>query len=312
MLQYILPFLPVIYISYTLYRNYTFLPSSLPSPSIWCRLSDLPRLLSVYHRSPHETQLALHKHHGPFIRLGPNMVSVIGVDYIPQIYGIGKGLIKSDFYACFQNIVNGRRAASLVAMTDESDHARTKRVVANAYSLSTLVEFDGIVDETVNVLLDVLRERFAKEGQVCDLGLYLQYFAFDVIGELTFSKRLGFLEQGQDVDGIIGAIGANFGYFSVLGQMPWLDGWLGKNPIYIKYFRRPVSSPILHFAQKLLQERLAGLEDVEKEKGAEKAGASKPDFLSRFLNARKEVDDTEMLADGSKSSRNCTCSTAPL
>lgn len=30
--------------------------------------------------------------------------------------------------------------------------------------------------------------------------------AFDVIGELTFSKPLGFLEKGTDVDGIIAAL----------------------------------------------------------------------------------------------------------
>lgn len=30
--------------------------------------------------------------------------------------------------------------------------------------------------------------------------------AFDVIGELTFSKSLGFLEQGTDIDGIIAAL----------------------------------------------------------------------------------------------------------
>lgn len=30
--------------------------------------------------------------------------------------------------------------------------------------------------------------------------------AFDVIGEMTFSKPLGFLETGTDVDGIIGAL----------------------------------------------------------------------------------------------------------
>ena len=30
--------------------------------------------------------------------------------------------------------------------------------------------------------------------------------AFDVIGELTFSKPLGFLEHGHDVDGIIGSL----------------------------------------------------------------------------------------------------------
>jgi hypothetical protein len=30
--------------------------------------------------------------------------------------------------------------------------------------------------------------------------------AFDVIGELTFSKPLGFLEKGADVEGIIEAL----------------------------------------------------------------------------------------------------------
>lgn len=30
--------------------------------------------------------------------------------------------------------------------------------------------------------------------------------AFDVIGELTYSKPLGFLEQGRDVDGIIASL----------------------------------------------------------------------------------------------------------
>ena len=31
-------------------------------------------------------------------------------------------------------------------------------------------------------------------------------FAFDVMGELTFSKRLGFLERAEDVDGIMTSI----------------------------------------------------------------------------------------------------------
>lgn len=36
--------------------------------------------------------------------------------------------------------------------------------------------------------------------------------AFDVIGELTFSKSLGFLERGSDVDGIITALEAMLDY----------------------------------------------------------------------------------------------------
>ena len=114
--------------------------------------------------------------------------------------------------------------------------------------------------------MDVLNERFAsaadennedKKAKNFDLGRWLQYYAFDVIGELTFSKRLGFIEGGEDVGGIIESIGRNFDYFSVLGQMPWLDeAFLGKNPLYIRFFAKPVASPILKFAQGLLQERL--------------------------------------------------------
>jgi hypothetical protein len=36
--------------------------------------------------------------------------------------------------------------------------------------------------------------------------------AFDTIGELTFSKSLGFLEQGRDIDGIIKALEKTFDY----------------------------------------------------------------------------------------------------
>ncbi|KAK7883698.1 hypothetical protein LTR67_010987 [Exophiala xenobiotica] len=288
-------------LAFSLWKNY-FSLRSIPGPFA-ARLTDLYRALLVYRRDPHEVHLALHKRYGNVVRLGPDCVSVTGSSaYIRQIYGIGKGLVKSDFYSVFQNIVNGRRAASLVAETDESAHAKSKRLIAHAYSLSTLVEYESLVDRTTDAFLHMLESRFAASnkspGEILDLGRYLQFYAFDVIGELTFSRRLGFIESGTDVDGIIEAIGANFSYFSVLGQMPWLDETvLGKNPIYVKYFRKSVSSPILIFAQGLLKERLR---DLEESGGEEKENAlNRPDFLSRFLKVRKEqADGDDALTDG--------------
>lgn len=285
LLTYLLPVVLIL----SLLRNHLFL-KSVPGPFLagW---TNLYRLLLVYKGDAHEQQLQLHKRYGNLVRLGPDCVSVTGsASYIPQIYGIGKGLVKSGFYSCFQNIVNGRRAASLVAMTDESEHARSKRLIAHAYSLSTLVEYEGLVDRTTDVFLDTLEERFVTTAttgrKTLDLGRHLQFFAFDVIGELTFSRRLGFIESGVDVDDIIDAIGANFAYFSVLGQMPWLDeAVLGKNPLYVRYFRQSVSSPILHFAQGLLKERLRDLESGGGDE--EKEGLDRPDFLSRFLKVGK-------------------------
>ncbi|KAK5937341.1 hypothetical protein PMZ80_010347 [Knufia obscura] len=275
-------------------NSYSLLPSRIPGPFL-AKFTDFHRFFSVYRRSPQNEQNDLHKQYrgrSDLVRLGPNTVSVSGPGYIQQIYAIDKKLPKSDFYATFQNIVNGRRAASLVAVTDEQVHAKMKRLVANAYALSTLVEFEPLVDSTTHVFLDVLQERFAsKKGQVVDLGEYLQFYAFDVMGELTMSRRLGFIEQGVDVNNIMKSINANFEWFSLIGQMPWLDNVLGKNPIYVKYFRKQVSSPILQFAQQLLQERLQQLDSGEKK---EKENAiNKPDFLARFLQAKNQVSGSD-------------------
>jgi hypothetical protein len=42
---------------------------------------------------------------------------------------------------------------------------------------------------------------------------------FDVVGEMTFSKRLGFLEQGKDVENIMGDIWKWFEYVAVVSRI---------------------------------------------------------------------------------------------
>lgn len=46
--------------------------------------------------------------------------------------------------------------------------------------------------------------------------------AFDVIGEMTFSKQLGFLQQGRDVEGIIMSLEKMFDYAGKVGCKPTL------------------------------------------------------------------------------------------
>jgi len=220
---------------------------------------------------------------------------------IQSTYGIQKGYVKSNFYSVWQNMVNGKRTPSLVFTTDEAQHAMMKRPIAPAFSLSTLVEFEPLIDSTTAVFLSRLDELFASTGNTCDLGQWLQWYAFDVIGELTFSKRLGFLERAEDVEGICASVAANFDRCSVLGQMPWLDLLTYKNPIYQYSFAKPVSNPVVSFGQRRLQERLDG-EDGEsaeldiadaalRQKVLHGTIPSKPDFLSRFLTLHEDQPD---------------------
>ncbi|KAK5724962.1 hypothetical protein LTR17_013347 [Elasticomyces elasticus] len=273
----------------------------IPGPFL-AKFTDLYRLIVVWRRDSHDTYLKLHKQYGDLVRIGPNCVSISKPDMISTIYGISKGYVKSDFYAVWQNMIKGKRSPSLVFTTDEQQHALLRRPVAGAFALSTLVEFEPLIDSTTAVFLTRLDELFAETGKVCDLGTWLQWFAFDVIGELTFSKRLGFLAKAEDVEGITQSVAANFDRCSVLGQMPWLDLLTYKNPIYLRFFAKPVSSPIISFGQRRLEERLNDNEgkletDLEipdpalRQKVLHGDLPNKPDFLSRFLALHEEQPD---------------------
>lgn len=109
---------------------------------------------------------------------------------------------QSDFYHVLLFQSKGKPSPSIFATQDPDLHRTLKRPVAAIYSMSNLVSFESYVDSTMQVFFDQLDKRFVAKGEVCDLGTWLQWFAFDVMGEITFSKRFGFLESARDVDGI--------------------------------------------------------------------------------------------------------------
>lgn len=154
----------------------------VPGP-VLAGYTDLYRLLVVWRRDSHNTYLTLHKWYGDLVRIGPNCISISKPDVINTIYGISVKAAKSDFYTVWQNMVNGKRTASLVFTTDEQQHATMKRPIASAYSLSTLVEFEPLIDSTTAVFLDRLDETFAGTDKMCDLGTWLQWY-----GKALFSE----------------------------------------------------------------------------------------------------------------------------
>lgn len=100
----------------------------------------------------------------------------------------------------------------MFATQDEQLHRLLKRPIASIYSMSNLISFEKYVDSTVSVFFEQLDRRFVRTDQICDFGVWLQMFAFDVIGEITFSKRLGFLERAKDIDGIMAGTWKHFKY----------------------------------------------------------------------------------------------------
>ncbi|KAJ9602189.1 hypothetical protein H2200_013309 [Cladophialophora chaetospira] len=271
------------------HNKYGYGISSVPGP-FWAAYTDLWRFSVVWGGRAERVHIQLHNKYGPLVRLGPNCVSISDPEAIKMIYGITSTFVKSDFYPVQQQAVSrdGHLLQGMFNTTDEKYHAKLRRAVINAYAMSTLVQFEPFVDSTTVAFLNQLKRRFSDQPEhVCDFGQWLQFYAFDVIGELTFSKRLGFVDRGVDVDDIISNLEKALAYFAVVGQIPLLDKLLMKNPIRMWMSKKGLlnaTSPVAIFAKKRMTDRLnvAGGQD---EKGARDDQSSRRDFLSRFLEA---------------------------
>lgn len=190
-----------------------------PGPLL-ASLTNWWRFFDVYNRRPELTHIALHKKHGDIVRLGPNYLSFADPQALKQIYGLNKGYTKSEFYPVQQAVANGHPLPSLFSTTSETFHAQLRRSVNSVFSMTSVVQYEPFVDSTTNLFLERTEELFVREGQDCDFAKWLQFHAFDVIGEMTYGKRHGFLEENTDVDGIVEYLGKMFSYVAPVSLLP--------------------------------------------------------------------------------------------
>jgi len=189
-------------------------------------------------------------------------------------------------------VSEGKRLPSLFSTVDETYHANLRRSVNNAFSMSALVQYEPFVNEVVEIFLDQTNRLFAVPNKVCDFAEWLQFFAFDVIGQITYSRRHGFVDNAEDVDGMVTYLGKLFSYVAPVGQVPWVDRLFLKNPIILLLDRlgfKMFAFPITTFAKANMTERLAEVE-ANKAKGVDES-MGRADLLSMFLKAKSDRPD---------------------
>ncbi|KAK5653322.1 hypothetical protein OQA88_9013 [Cercophora sp. LCS_1] len=265
-----------------------------PGPFL-ASLTDWWRFWDVYKRRPENTHIALHKKYGGVVRLGPNALSFSDPDALKTIYGLNKGFIKSDFYVVQQSTVKGHSLQSLFSTVDNDFHMQFRRCVNSAFAMSALVQYEPFVDNTTKLFLKQTERLYIDDPQKCDFTRWLQFYAFDVIGEITYSKRHGFIEKNEDIDGIVAYLTKLFLYVAPIGQIPILDRLFLKNPIYLKLSQWgfiDATMPVARFARARMAERGALPELANSSSPilptSEKPPVVKsPDLLSKFIAARE-------------------------
>ena len=255
--------------------------------------SDIWRFLSVRHGKPQYDLRALHEKHGDVVRIGPNALSFSHPDAVKQIYGIANKLTKSAFYPVQMQLSRGVVLQSLFGTQDQDYHMRLRRTVSSAFSMTSIMQYEPRVNETVRVFLAQTERLYANAPDtpdiVCNFVLWLQFFAFDVITEITYSRRVGFVDRCEDVDGIIAWLAGIFDYQAPVGQMPWLDRLLVKNPVRTllrKYGMIDNSSATAKFSRARMAERFAEMEATGAD-DKDNITTDSMDLLTMFCRAQR-------------------------
>ena len=161
--------------------------------------------------------------------------------------------------------------------------------------MSALVQYEPLVNEVVDLFLAQTERIYAAPDTVCNFAKWLQFFAFDVIGQITYSKRHGFVDKNEDIDGMISYLAKLFSYVAPIGQIPWVDLLFLKNPVILLLDRLGVklfAFPITIFARSRMSERLSEIEKNKEAGGDPDPNPSgRGDLLSMFLKAQADRPD---------------------
>lgn len=216
------------------------------------------------------------------------------------IYGQGSKFIKSSWYPAWSS--PSPQDWTLFTDRDPKRHASNRRQYQNTYAMSSLVHYEAYVDECAELLCQRLSGMCPIKdtwSQPVNIGHWLQCYAFDVISLLTYSKRIGFLDAGQDVGNVMQNIEDALLYASIVGIYPWLHPILFRVQNWIAGSRGRGRKYIINFTKQCMAAHQANGNGPQiAEMGSEPSGKEDQgrhqqqpvtmDFLSKFLRRHSE------------------------
>ncbi|KAJ8062931.1 hypothetical protein OCU04_008178 [Sclerotinia nivalis] len=144
--------------------------------------------------------------------------------------------------------------------------------------MGNVLSLEGSVDDAITAFLKRLNELFvdgSNAGTVCKMEDWMMYFSWDVISQVTFSRPMGFVETASDHTGFIRIAEQALDYFGVIGQIPALDHWLGKNPI------TPIGPPTFDKAAIWCAEQ-----SMARQQGTDGKSTDRKDMLDSFIELK--------------------------
>ncbi|PTB64968.1 cytochrome P450 [Trichoderma citrinoviride] len=165
----------------------------------------------------------LHETYGDIVRVGARELSINRASAIGVIYETPTRTTRSPWYAQVSNDVT---KISLNSTRVLKVHKLRKKIWERGLGFRALAVYAPRIKTKVDLLLAKIAEH---SGRPIDVTEYSMFFAFDVMGEIGFSKDFHMLESETEHPAIKG-VHESMLAIGVLGTVPWLLSMISKVP----------------------------------------------------------------------------------
>ncbi|KAH8680550.1 cytochrome P450 [Xylariales sp. PMI_506] len=197
----------------------------IPGPK-WASLTRLWHMNEIWGGHQNITILELHKKHGHFVRIGPNEVSVTHPEVIKKM--ILTPQLKGHWYKMMR--FPDWRFRTPMSVLEPRAKVELSKQLASAYAMTNVIKSEEHITVQIEGLLQWL-DKYANSHEPMDLAKFFTFTAFDIVGEVVFSKPFGFLEKGIDIDNCIAQTLQFECYISIAAFAQWLHNLLVANPV---------------------------------------------------------------------------------
>ncbi|KAE8363569.1 cytochrome P450 [Aspergillus caelatus] len=274
--------------------------ANFPGP-FWASITRVWTLLHVLPGDAEKRQMKLHAKYGSVVRIAPNELITSDPEAIQTLYGTKSFTAKSP--VCLeQRLIRAARFPDHFSSEGGKQHGERRRIVSHVYTMTSILQSEKYIEKCIDVWLDKLAE-MADCKKSFDLWIWTRMYAYDVIGELYFSKMFGFLQAGDDHLGYINATEDLVPVQFLAANMPtYVRGLFMLTGILIPKVRRALGAlgNLTEATNAMLADRLATLQSDSQSK------PQRHDILGKLLEISQQrgkeldfvLDDIKMESFG--------------
>ena len=128
-----------------------------------------------------------------------------------------------------------------------------QKKIAAGYALSSVIKAEAEIDQAIEIF-DQQIDKIVTSERSIELDTWFAYFAFDVVGQITFSQSFGFLEQGSDVGNCIKTSHRLVSYLSIMAHFYQYHDILMSNP-FITWLDLQPMKHVMNTTKRAVHER---------------------------------------------------------